>query len=88
MKRNETDLISSTSKRQLTAKGVKFVERMRVFAAEQRGLTRHHKEMREINDKIGKIVSFLIIDKRMNQDQIKDIVKDSINRDRKLTNKI
>lgn len=87
MKANETLLIADSSKRQLTARGYKFLEKMRFFAAEMRGVTRFHSEMKTINEQIGKIVTHLIIDRKLSEAEIKEIVKNSVNQKKEINTK-
>lgn len=78
MKANETALIANSQKRLLTAKGYKFLTKLQTVACEQRGLTIYHKQMRDVKSQIEKLVLDLIIDKRMSEIQIREIVKNSV----------
>lgn len=76
MQRNYSKLIANKQKRQLTAYGYKFLSRYIEIASKQRGLTRYHKEMQPIKDKLKEILDYLIIDKEMTIDDIKKILHD------------
>ena len=74
MKRNYSDLIASKEKRQLTAKGYKFLTNCIEIASKQRGLTRYHTKMKPIKEKLKNIMFYLLIDKELSIEQIKEIV--------------
>ena len=73
--KNETALIKSTQKRQLTAKGNKFVWQCIEIAARQRNLHEYSQEIRPLKEKLRTVLYFLIIDEGKNIDQIKDMIK-------------
>lgn len=78
MTKNETDLIKSTAKRQLTAKGYKFLNRCIEIMSIQHGLTRYHKEMKPKKEKLSMLINRLIIDERKSIEEIKDMIKNRV----------
>ena len=73
--KNETALIKSTQKRQLTAKGNKFVWQCIAVIAQQNNLHRYSQELKPLREKLRTVLYFLIIDEGKNIDQIKDMIK-------------
>lgn len=78
MKTNETILIKDSSKRLLTAKGYKFLEKCRDTACKVYGFHRFSAEMKDINNRLGILIISLIIDKRLNENQIIEIINNSV----------
>lgn len=75
MKRNYSDLIKDPYQRTLTAKGYKFLSRCINIAAEVKGTSRYAPDMKETKEKLKTVLLDLIIDKRLNLDQIKELIK-------------
>ena len=73
--KNETELIKSTSKRQLTAKGHKFVWRCIDIIADQRGSNRYAPEMKPVKEQLIKLLDHLIIDRRHSIEDIKLMIQ-------------
>lgn len=77
MRKNETDLIKSTAKRQLTAKGYRFLNRCISALEKNTGLNRYSKEIKPKKEKLSLLIHSLIIDKKMTIKQIKDAYENS-----------
>lgn len=88
MKRNETELIKSTSKRKLTSKGLKLISKIQDLACEKYGYTRYHKETREMKYKIKDLVTSLVIDYKMSKDEVIDFISSSFKNKSKKTSNI
>ena len=73
--KNETELIKSTAKRQLTAKGYRFLNRSIEIMAQQYGLTRYHAEMKPQKEKLSTLLHSLIIDQKKSIEEIKEMIK-------------
>lgn len=78
--KNESLLVKSTKNRTLTAKGVKYKNKVITILANHFGVTRYHKEFKDKKDKTSKLLDHLIIDKKMSIEQINDILKRSKNK--------
>ena len=77
--KNYSDLINNKAKRTLSAKGNKFLSKCIDIVAKSKGLTRYHSEMNTLKENLSKNIKFLIIDKEMNLEEIKEIIKNSKN---------
>lgn len=75
MKKNYSDLIKDKPKKILTAKGYKFLWKCIDIVAKQRGLNRYSQELKPVKEKLKEILSYLIIDKELSIEEIKEIVK-------------
>jgi hypothetical protein len=73
--KNETELIKSTNKRQLTAKGYSFLNNCIGIMAQQYGLTRYHSEMKPKKEKLSALIHSLIIDEKKTTEEIKEMIK-------------
>lgn len=84
MKKNYSDLIKDKKNRTLTAKGYKFLSKCIDIAAEQRGLTRYHKEIKPIREQLRAILTHLIVDLEYSTAEIKKVVQTSLKKDLKI----
>ncbi len=75
MRRNYSELIRDKGKRQLSAKGYKFIKRCIDIVAAQHGTSYHDPKMKPVREKIYSLVEHLIIDQGKNLDEIKEIIK-------------
>jgi len=76
--RNYSETICNKQKRQLTAKGNKFLSQLIDIAAKKYGLTRYHSEFKPLKDKIRILVHHLLIDKELTINEVKEIIKNRI----------
>lgn len=75
--KNHNEAVKDKQKRQLTAKGYKFLNRLNHIVAESKGLSIYHKEIRETKIKIRSIIEHLLIDKEMTIAQVTELIKNS-----------
>lgn len=75
MRRNYSKLIRDKEKRKLSSAGYKFFYTCFKLACEQRKLTVYHKETKPLKDKLKKLMEYLIIDKEMSKEDIKELVQ-------------
>ena len=75
MKRNYNEYIRCIHTRTLSAKGYKFLSRCVDIACANKGLTRYHKETREMSAKLKEIITHLFIDRGMTHTEIAELIK-------------
>lgn len=73
--KNYSELISNKEKRQLTAKGNKFVWKCIDIIAANKNLHRYSPEFKGIKEKFYTIIYDLIVDKEMTIEQITNLIK-------------
>lgn len=74
---NYNEAVHSKEKRQLTAKGNKFLWRCIEIVANSKGLHKYSPEMKEIKDKLSDIVKHLLIDRELTIPEVTEIIKQS-----------
>ena len=75
MKKNYSETIKDKQKRTLTAKAYKFVHNCIEISANQEGLTRYHAQMKPLKEKIYSLMNYLILDKELSIQEIKELIK-------------
>ena len=78
MRKNETILIRSLAKRQLTAKGYDLLNRMILKASKMHGVHRYSKDFKPLKEQITYLFHQLVFDKRLTYEEINEFYK-SIN---------
>lgn len=75
--KNYNEAVHSKQKRQLTAKGNKFLWRCIDIIANSRGLHKYSPEMKEVKEKFSNIIHILLIDKELSIKEVTEIIKSS-----------
>jgi len=73
--KNYSDTIKSKQEKTLTAKGYSFVWKCIDIVADQKGLCRYDSNLKEVKEKIKKVLTDLLIDKEMSINEIKELIK-------------
>lgn len=77
--KNYSELIKNKTERTLTAKGNAFLWRCIDIVADKNGISRYDTRMKEIKQKLSIAIKFLIIDKNLSINEIKEIIQKSKN---------
>lgn len=77
MAKNYNEAVHSKEKRQLTAKGNKFLWRCIEIVGNSKGLHKYSPEIKEIKEKLTDIIKHLLIDKDLTIEQVKELIKQS-----------
>lgn len=75
--RNHSEAVADKSKRQLTAKGNKFLWRCIDIVANSKGSNRYAPEMKEVKDGLESLIKYLLIDKGHTIKEVVEIIKQS-----------
>ena len=76
--KNYSETICNKSKRQLSAKGNKFVHQCIDIALNKKGINRYSKESKPIKEKLQELIHYLLIDEEKSIDEVKEIIKNRI----------
>lgn len=76
--KNYSAEIGNLTKRELSAKGAKFLRQCQQIAVDKKGINIHHQDAKEIKEKISELIKFLIFDQLLSIPEIKEIIKNRI----------
>ena len=76
--KNYSETICNKEKRQLTAKGYKFLTQIVQIVANKNGLHRCQSEFKPVKEKIYNLIHHLLIDKELTINEVKEIIKNRI----------
>lgn len=77
MPKNYNEAVHSKEKRQLSAKGYKFLWRCIDIIANSKGLSRYSPQMKEVKEKLTTIIHHLLIDKELSIQEVTELIKQS-----------
>lgn len=75
--KNHNEAVHSKEKRQLTAKGNKFLWRCIEIVAVSKGLHKYSPEMKELKEKLQTLIHHLLIDKELTIKEVTELIKNS-----------
>ena len=78
MKKNYNEVVADLKKRQLTAKGHKFIEQLADIVCNKKGYQRYTIEYRLIKQRLRDIVETLFLDHLMTLNEVKEVIKNRI----------
>lgn len=76
--KNYSITICNKEKRQLSAKGYKFLSQIIEIVANKNGVTRYHSEFKPLKNNIYELIHYLLIDEEKSIDEVKEIIKNRI----------
>ncbi len=76
--KNYSAEICNLEKRQLSAKGIKFLHNIERIALNKKGLNFYAPESKPIKQKIKTLIEYLIFDQLKTIDEVKEIIKNRI----------